>query len=55
MSLFAEEDIVCKVLHDPCDDHQTPANDSTVILGYHDINDFRGNNGWRNEAAHDLV
>lgn len=55
VSLLPEEDIVRQVLHDLCYDHQTPADDSTIISGDHNINNFGGDDGWRNEAIQNLA
>lgn len=47
---FTKENVVCEILYDLGDDHETPSDDASIIFWYLHINDLRRNNGGRYEA-----
>jgi hypothetical protein len=49
--LFAEEDIVRKILDDFCDDHEPPSNDDFLLFWYFHVDRFRGNDSRRYKST----
>jgi hypothetical protein len=51
MRLFSKENVVCQVLDDLGDDHETSPHDEAVVLRYFHVDDLRSYNCGRDEAG----
>lgn len=55
MYLFAKEDVICEILDDLRDHYESTTDNCLVFFGNLDVNGFRRDDCWRDEAVNFVV